>query len=80
MTRILALALPLALGACTTIPGLSPHRMEIQQGNFITQEMVAQLKPGMTRDQVRFLLGTPLAPCCLSLGKEMRLCHQRCSG
>ena len=34
--------------------------MEVQQGNYITQEMVAQLKPGLTRDQVRFVLGTPL--------------------
>src|SRR5207237_342938 len=34
--------------------------MEIQQGNSITQEMVAQLKPGMSREQVRFVLGTPL--------------------
>ncbi|HET7201510.1 MAG TPA: outer membrane protein assembly factor BamE, partial [Burkholderiales bacterium] len=33
---------------------------EIQQGNFVTQEMVAQLKPGLTRDQVRFVMGTPL--------------------
>jgi outer membrane protein assembly factor BamE len=34
--------------------------MVIQQGNFISQEMVAQLKPGMTREQVRYVLGTPL--------------------
>jgi outer membrane protein assembly factor BamE len=34
--------------------------MEVQQGNYVTQEMVAQLKPGLTRDQVRFVLGTPL--------------------
>ncbi len=39
---------------------LSPYRMDIQQGNFISQEMASQLKEGMTRDQVRFLLGTPL--------------------
>lgn len=39
---------------------LAPYRMEIQQGNYVTQEMVAQLKPGMTKDQVRFALGTPL--------------------
>ena len=34
--------------------------MDIQQGNAITQEMVAKLKPGMTRAQVKFALGTPL--------------------
>ena len=39
---------------------ISPHKVEIQQGNVITPEQVAQLKEGMTRDQVRFLLGTPL--------------------
>jgi outer membrane protein assembly factor BamE len=55
--RILALVLALAVAACGS---LSPHRIEIQQGNFVTQEMVSQLKPGMTRDQVRFVLGTPL--------------------
>jgi outer membrane protein assembly factor BamE len=42
------------------IPGLEAHRMEIQQGNYVTQEMIAKLQPGMTRDQVRFVLGTPL--------------------
>jgi outer membrane protein assembly factor BamE len=34
--------------------------MEIQQGNYVSQEMVSQLKPGMTKDQVRFILGTPM--------------------
>jgi outer membrane protein assembly factor BamE len=38
----------------------SPYRPDIQQGNFVSQEMLAQLKVGMTRDQVKFLLGTPL--------------------
>ena len=43
------------------MPGfITPYRMEIQQGNFITQEMLSQLRPGMTRDQVRFVLGSPL--------------------
>ncbi len=37
-----------------------PYRPDIQQGNFVSREMVAQLKPGMTQDQVIFLLGTPL--------------------
>lgn len=39
---------------------VSPYRIDIRQGNFVEQEMVAQLKKGMTRDQVRFVLGTPL--------------------
>lgn len=39
---------------------MSAHRIEIQQGNFVSQEMVAQLKPGMSKDQVRFVMGTPL--------------------
>jgi outer membrane protein assembly factor BamE len=39
---------------------ISPYRMTIQQGNFVSQEMVSQLKEGMTREQVRFLLGTAL--------------------
>ena len=38
----------------------SPYRPVIQQGNFVSEEMLAQMKAGMTRDQVRFLLGTPL--------------------
>lgn len=43
-----------------TLPGLTPHRIDIQQGNYVTQDMVAKLKPGMTPSQVRFALGTPL--------------------
>ena len=39
---------------------VTPYRIDIRQGNYVTQEMVAQLKPGMSRDQVRFILGTPL--------------------
>lgn len=54
----------LMLGACTSMPDVTsivkPYRIDIQQGNYVSQEMVAQLKPGMTRDQVRFVLGTPL--------------------
>lgn len=39
---------------------LSPYRIDVRQGNFVTQEMVAKLRPGMSKDQVRFVLGTPL--------------------
>jgi outer membrane protein assembly factor BamE len=51
------------LSACTSvprIPGVTPYKIEIQQGNYVSQDMVAQLKPGMTKEQVRFALGTPL--------------------
>jgi outer membrane protein assembly factor BamE len=39
---------------------LSPYRPDVQQGNFVSQEMMAQLREGMTHDQVKFLMGTPL--------------------
>jgi len=52
------------LAACSTGPlithVLTPYRIDVRQGNFVTQEMVAQLKPGLSREQVRFILGTPL--------------------
>ncbi|HET7198655.1 MAG TPA: outer membrane protein assembly factor BamE [Burkholderiales bacterium] len=59
----LALAAPAALAACSSvprIPGITPYKMDIQQGNYVSQDMVSQLRPGMSREQVRFLLGTPL--------------------
>jgi outer membrane protein assembly factor BamE len=37
------------------------YRINIQQGNFLDQAAVEQVKAGMTRSQVRYLLGTPLA-------------------
>ncbi len=39
-------------------PGV--YKVDIQQGNVISQEMVDQLRPGMTRRQVAFVMGTPL--------------------
>jgi len=48
-----ALALVLALGGCV-------YRLDIQQGNLLDAEQVEQLEVGMTRSQVRFLLGTPM--------------------
>jgi outer membrane protein assembly factor BamE len=65
------IAVPLALPLAFVVAGcsmpsfgvprfLEPYRMEVQQGNYVPQEAVLQLKPGMTKDQVRYLLGTPL--------------------
>ena len=39
---------------------LTPYRIDVRQGNFVTQKMVSQLKLGQSRDQVRFILGTSL--------------------
>lgn len=49
------------LGACGGgfgFPGV--YRINVEQGNIVNEEMIAQLKPGMSRRQVRFILGTPL--------------------
>ncbi len=39
---------------------ISPYRIEIQQGNYVSRDAIAQVKPGMTKEQVRAILGTPL--------------------
>jgi outer membrane protein assembly factor BamE len=38
------------------------YRMAIQQGNYLDPGVIAQVKPGMTHSQVRYLLGTPMVP------------------
>ncbi len=49
------------LAACSWKPSfINEYKIDIQQGNVLTQDMVAQLKPGQTKDQVRFVLGTPM--------------------
>ena len=56
-------ALASVVAGCSYVPSIplvSPHKIEIQQGNYVTQDMVDKLKPGMSRSQVRFALGTPL--------------------
>ncbi|MDO8314508.1 MAG: outer membrane protein assembly factor BamE [Rugosibacter sp.] len=39
---------------------ITPYRIDVRQGNWVTQEMMSQLKPAQTREQVRFILGSPL--------------------
>ena len=65
----------LGLAACAGLPSLdalpsvagekvlglvTPYRVEVVQGNVLTKELVAKVKPGMSRAQVRDLLGSPL--------------------
>ena len=53
----------LALSALLAVPlGGCVYRMNIQQGNYLEGKTVDQLQLGMTRSQVRYLLGTPLVP------------------
>lgn len=58
--RSLAAGLTLAMGltACSFLP--TEYKIDIQQGNAVTQDMVNQLRPGLTRQQVRFIMGSPL--------------------
>ncbi|WP_059413510.1 outer membrane protein assembly factor BamE [Cupriavidus basilensis] len=66
VTSVLAAAVLMA--ACSTYDNTSrklanaitPYRINIVQGNFVSREAASQLREGMTRDQVKFLLGTPL--------------------
>lgn len=73
--RLSLLALAAGLSACSSLPSLdalpsvagdkvlglvTPYRVEVVQGNVLTKELVAKVKPGMPRAQVRDLLGSPL--------------------
>jgi outer membrane protein assembly factor BamE len=54
--RIIAIAL-----CCAVVTSCSlVYRIDVQQGNYVTQDLVDKLKPGMTKAEVRQLLGTPL--------------------
>ena len=55
-----AVSLTLMLGACSSFPSLGVYKLDINQGNYVTQEQVDRLKVGLTRQQVKSALGTPL--------------------
>lgn len=53
--------LALLCTACgTALPTVKPFKLDVQQGNVVTSKMLLQLRPGMTKSQVRFIMGTPL--------------------
>jgi len=60
--RALNLFRAIALSGAMLLAGGCLYHMPIQQGNFLDPGQVAQLQTGMTRSQVRFLLGTPMVP------------------
>lgn len=55
---LVSVTLSLLLSACSSFPGV--YKIDIQQGNVVTQEMLNQLRPGMTKSQVKYVLGSPL--------------------
>ena len=55
LAALATLLAALALGGCV-------YRIDVQQGNYLEGKAVDQLQVGMTRTQVRYLLGTPLVP------------------
>ena len=68
MSQVIKLILPLTVGfllaglvGCGSnfgFPGV--YRINVEQGNVVTEEMVEQLRPGLNRRQVRYIMGTPL--------------------
>ena len=59
--RILLIALAITwISACSAVGFPGVYRIDVEQGNIVTQETADQLQPGMSRRQVRFILGTPL--------------------
>lgn len=48
------------VGCGSSVPVIKPFKMDIQQGNVVTSKMLLQLRPGMTKSQVKFIMGTPL--------------------
>ena len=56
-TAILILVLCSIASGCSSLRFPGVHRITIQQGNVITQTMIDKLKPGMSKSQVRFVLG-----------------------
>ncbi|GAB1232979.1 hypothetical protein UT4_14450 [Ferrigenium sp. UT4] len=62
--RIAVILFSVLLAACSNpgkyLPTFTPHKIDIRQGNLVTQDMRARIKPGMSEAQVKAALGTPL--------------------
>ena len=66
LNRLAGIALCLSASACSYLNTsyvpqfIKPYKVDIQQGNFVTEQETQRLQIGMTKDQVRFIMGTPL--------------------
>lgn len=70
MKKLLAAIFIIAfLSACSSFKFPGVHKIRVQQGNVITQAMIDKLKPGMSRSQVRFILGNAVVDDSLNLDR-----------
>ncbi|HSI37933.1 MAG TPA: outer membrane protein assembly factor BamE [Methylotenera sp.] len=60
LRNLLILSVLLCASCGTALPTVKPYKLDVQQGNVVTSKMLLQLRPGMTKSQVRFIMGTPL--------------------
>jgi len=56
---LLGVACTAGLAGCSSSQWGFPYRTGVQQGNWVTKDQVTLLRPGMSREQVRYALGTP---------------------
>ena len=77
--RLATISLSAILLVACSFPGV--YKINVQQGNIVTQEMLDQLKPGMTKRQVHFVLGNPVVDDVFNPTKETYLySYQRAGG
>ena len=55
---LISIIAALLLAGCAEFPGV--YKIDVPQGNIVKQDMVDKLRPGMTQNQVRYVMGTPL--------------------
>ena len=60
LTIICLITFSLLSTGCSWLKFPGVHKVDIQQGNIVDQEMIDKLRPGMSMSQVQFVLGTPL--------------------
>jgi outer membrane protein assembly factor BamE len=68
LLAVLSCMLAIGLGACTfvddplskLVANINPYRIELIQGNVVTQEQLQVIRPGMSKNQIKEILGTPL--------------------
>lgn len=59
-TLLATVLITASITACSNFDFPWVYRLPIDQGNVVKQEMIDQLKPGMSKEQVQFIMGTPM--------------------